>query len=104
MKIPLRINGVVFHLAPDEKKKQAGAELGQPQYKLELDFTSIFCRIGFSQFCLVELVSLIYFAGLIEKIWCGIFGSVYIWFFTFQTFCLVDLILLIHDFASLKEF
>ena len=36
--------------------KQAGAELGQAQYKLKLYFTSIFCIFGFSKFSLVELV------------------------------------------------
>ena len=36
---------------PKKVKKQAGAELGQAQYKLGLDFTLIFCRFG-----LVELV------------------------------------------------
>ena len=39
--------------------KQAGAELGQAQYKLGLDFTLIFCRFGLSRFGLVELVCLI---------------------------------------------
>ena len=41
--------------------KQAGAELGQAQLKLGLDFTPIFCRFGFSGF-------IFYFIGLIEKI------------------------------------
>ena len=40
--------------------EQAGTELGQAQLKLGLDFTLIFCRIG------------------------------YVWFFTFLKFCLVD--------------
>ena len=36
--------------------EQAGAELGQAQLKLGLDFALIFCRFGFSTFGLVELV------------------------------------------------
>ena len=36
--------------------KQAGAELGQAQYKLGLDF-SIFTRFSFSRLSLVESVS-----------------------------------------------
>ena len=36
--------------------KQAGAELGQAQLKLGLDFTLIICRFGFSPFGLIELV------------------------------------------------
>ena len=43
------------------RRRQAGAELGQAQYKLRLDFTLIFCRFG-----LVELVCGFKFAGLIE--------------------------------------
>ena len=31
-------------------RKQAGAELGQAQLKLGLDFTLIFCRFGLSRF------------------------------------------------------
>ena len=51
--------------------KQAGAELGQAQLKLRLDFTPIFCRfVGFSGFSF-------YFIGLIEKIWFGIHGSLH---------------------------
>ena len=37
-------------------RKQAGTELGQAQLKLGLDFTLIFCRIGFSPLRLLELV------------------------------------------------
>ena len=37
-------------------KRQAGTELGQAQLKLGLDFTLIFCRIGFSPLRLIELV------------------------------------------------
>ena len=37
-------------------RKQAGAELGQAQLKLRLDFTLIFCRFGFPGYNLVELV------------------------------------------------
>ena len=70
------------------KKIQAGAEPGQAQLKLGLDFTLTFCRFG-----LVELVCRISFFGLIGKIWFTMLGSVYIWFFTFQTFCEKDLIL-----------
>ena len=44
--------------------KQAGAELGQAQLKLGLDFPLIFCRFGFSRFGLVELLSWIVFLGL----------------------------------------
>ena len=43
------------------KAKQAGAELGQAQLKLGLNFTLIFCRFGFSGFGF-------YFIGWIEKI------------------------------------
>ena len=32
-----------------KKKEQAGAELGQAQLKLELDFTLIFFRFGFDR-------------------------------------------------------
>ena len=56
-----------------KKKRQAGAELGQTQYKHGLDFNLLFCR-----FSLVELVRQIEFVGLIEQIWFGIFGSVYL--------------------------
>ena len=48
----------------DCKKKneeQAGAELGQAQLKLGLDFILIFRRFGFSWFGLVELVGWIQF-------------------------------------------
>ena len=34
----------------DKREKQAGAELGQAQLKLGLDFTLIFCRFGLSRF------------------------------------------------------
>ena len=40
------------------KFKQAGAELGQAQFKLELDFTLIFFR-----FCLIELVGITAVSG-----------------------------------------
>ena len=36
--------------------EQAGAELGQAQLKLGLDFTMIFCIFGFSTFGLVKLI------------------------------------------------
>ena len=42
--------------------KEAGAELGQAQFKLELDFTFRFCRFGYSIFRWIYLVLL----GLIE--------------------------------------
>ena len=53
---------------------QAGAELGQAQLKLGLDFYLIFFRFVFSRFCLVQLVwknwlGVFSFVGLIEKIW-----------------------------------
>ena len=53
-----------------KNNQQAGAELGQAQLKLGLDFTPIFCRFGFSGFSF-------YFIGLIEKIWFGILGSLH---------------------------
>ena len=56
--------------------KQAGAELGQAQLKLGLDFNQIQYPFGFSKFDLVELVE--YILGLTEKIWFGIF-----WFSVF---------------------
>ena len=46
----------IFILAYHTDEKQAGAELGQAQLKLGLDFTLIFCRFGFSRFGLVKLV------------------------------------------------
>ena len=62
----------------NKKEKQAGAELGQAQYKMGLNFTLIFYWFCFSRFGLVELVKWILFAGLIEKIWFGIFGLVHL--------------------------
>ena len=53
-----------------KNNQQAGAELGQAQLKLGLDFTPIFCRFGFSGFSF-------YLIGLIEKIWFGIHGSLH---------------------------
>ena len=53
-----------------KNNQQAGAELGQAQLKLGLDFTPIFCRFGFSGFSF-------YFKGLIEKNWFGILGSLH---------------------------
>ena len=44
-----------------KKLEQAGAELGQAQLKLGLDFTLIFCRIDFTGYSLKELVWLILF-------------------------------------------
>ena len=43
------------YYANNKVMKQAGAEMGQAQYKLELDFTLSFCRNGLSKFGLVEL-------------------------------------------------
>ena len=54
---------------------QAGAELGQAQLKLELDFTLIFCRFGLAELVGWYILLTVY---LVLKI---------------QTFCLVDLIL-----------
>ena len=39
-----------------KKNIQAGAELGQAQLKLGLDFTLFFCRFGFPGYSLAELV------------------------------------------------
>ena len=44
----------MISLVIGKEGKQAGAELGQAQLKLELDFTLSFCILG-----LVELVGLI---------------------------------------------
>ena len=68
--------------------KQAGAELGPAQIKLGLDFTLIFCRFDLSGFNLVVLVQWILFCRFERKdlVW-------YNWFFIFQTFYFVDLIL-----------
>ena len=52
--------------------KQAGAELGQAQHMLGLDFTLIFCRFCFSRLGLAELVGWIKFCKF------GIFGLVYL--------------------------
>ena len=60
--------------------KQAGGELGQPQLKLGLDFTLIFCRFGLSAFIRIGRIG---FVGLNR------FGLVH-FVFTFQKFCLVD--------------
>ena len=64
--------------------KQAVTELGQAQLKLGLKFILIFCRFGFSRFGLGGFS----FVGLIR------FGLIYlvqyIWFFRFQTFCLIQ--------------
>ena len=70
-----------------KKDQQAGTELDQAQLMLGLDFTLIFCRFGFSRFCLVGLVCSIKFCRFdcIDLVW-------YIWFITFQSFCLVYLI------------
>ena len=38
------------------KKQQAGAELGQAQLMLGMDYTLIFCRFRFSRLGLAELV------------------------------------------------
>ena len=56
--------------------KQAGTELGQAQLKLGLDFSLIFCRIGFSPLRLIELVWLNRFglAFYISKILLGRFS------------------------------
>ena len=51
--------------------KQAGAELGQAQLKLGLDFNQILYTFGLSKFDLVELVG--YILGLTDKIWFGTF-------------------------------
>ena len=47
-------------------QEQAGAELGQAQYKLGLKFFLIFCRFGFSRFGLVHLIKWTKFAGFIK--------------------------------------
>ena len=53
-----------------KERKQVGAELGQAQLKLGLEFTSIFCIFGFSGFSF-------YLKGLIEKNWFSILGSLH---------------------------
>ena len=50
------VKGHVALIVHTRRMKQAGAELGQAQLKLGLDFSLILCRIGFSRFGLVELV------------------------------------------------
>ena len=50
--------------------QQAGAELGQAQLKLGLDFNQKY-TFGLSKFDLVELVG--YILGLTENIWFGTF-------------------------------
>ena len=42
-------NHNLINVSPTQKKEQAGAELGQAQLKLELDFTLIFFRFGFDR-------------------------------------------------------
>ena len=54
---------------------QAGAELGQAQLKLGLDFNQTQYTFGLSKFDLVELVG--YILGLTEKIWLVHFGLEY---------------------------
>ena len=62
--------------------KQAGAEMGQAQ--LNLDWTLIFCRFGFSRFGSVYLVHYILnillsrfdFLNLVLQVWLGLFGSI----------------------------
>ena len=54
-----------LNMSFESEQKQAGAELGQAQLKLGLDFILIFRRFGFSWFGLVELVGLS-FVGLIK--------------------------------------
>ena len=45
-----------FSLSLDQaEQKQAGAELGQAQLKLGLDFILIFCEFGFTRLSLVQL-------------------------------------------------
>ena len=41
--------------------KQAGAELGQAQLKLELDLTLTVCRFGLYRFGLIVIIGLILF-------------------------------------------
>ena len=50
--------GLIYSLRPGDEKglEQAGAEVGQAQLMLGLDFTLIFCRFGFTGYSLVELV------------------------------------------------
>ena len=50
--------GTVLYLGSQFRKKgkQAGAELGQAQLKLGLNFNLIFCRFGFTGYSLVESV------------------------------------------------
>ena len=54
-----------------QSKKQAGTELGQAQLKLVLDF--IFCRFGFSEFSLIDLVW--YKFDLLDLVWYIGFGK-----------------------------
>ena len=55
--------------------KQAGAELGQAQLKLGLDFNLIFCKFDSSGFNLVELVCWILFCKFDRKDLVGRIGS-----------------------------
>ena len=67
--------------------EQAGAELGQAQLKLGLDFSFIFFRNDLSRFVLVELVQWImldrpHFVNSVLLLWFGIFGSInLVWYF-----------------------
>ena len=65
---------IVLWLSLEKYKIQAGAELGQAQHKLGLDFTLILCSFGFSRFGMVELIRWFQLAGFIEQVWFGIFG------------------------------
>ena len=67
-KFSLYLQGVMKECA--KNVQQAGAELGQAQLQLGLDFTHIFCRFGLSGFSF-------YFIGLIEKKWFGVLGSLH---------------------------
>ena len=61
MRIKLISASTAVEVGAEPGKKQAGAELGQAQLKLGLDFTLIFCRIDFTGYSLKELVWLILF-------------------------------------------
>ena len=87
---------VILNLCNENNTRQAGADLGQAQHKLGLDFNEILCIFCFSIFDLVELVewTLYFRLDLKDLVWyilvqCSLF-------FTFQTFCLVDLILVLE--------
>ena len=81
------------------KIRQAGAELGQAQLKLGLDFTLILVDLVSQDLVQIYLLEWFSFVSLIEQIWFYMIGSLHskyfvwsIWFCIFSFVALVKLI------------